>query len=89
VLGARDYHVSVTGMPESGGVVPVTFQKGGNGAEVPRHNSIIGNFMMCQDRIETNFLQLSAHPENSEWFSLISVIISEANNVAEQKQAYW
>jgi len=31
--------------------------------------------MVYQDRIETNLLQLFAQQENSEWFSIISVII--------------
>ena len=30
------------------------------------HNSIIGNFKVDQDRIETNLLQLFRHPKNSE-----------------------
>jgi len=30
------------------------------------HNSIIGNFVICQDRLETNLLQLFRYPENSE-----------------------
>jgi len=30
------------------------------------HNSIIGNFMVYQDQLETNFLQLFGHPENAE-----------------------
>jgi len=30
------------------------------------HNSITGNFMVYQDRLETNSLQLFRHPENSE-----------------------
>ena len=45
--------------------------------------------MFCQDQLETNLLQPLAHPENPDWFSIISVIISEINIVAEQKQAYW
>jgi len=45
--------------------------------------------MVYQDRIETNLLQLFAKQENSEWFSIISVIIFEVNIVAEQKQKYW
>ena len=32
------------------------------------HYSIVGNFMVYQDRIETNLLQLFAQQENSEWF---------------------
>jgi len=76
-----------TGTPESGGIAwalpPLTFQKGVTGAVVPFHNSIIGNFMVYQARIETNFLQLFAHPENSEGFSIISLIIFEANIVAK------
>jgi len=43
--------------------------------------------MVYQDRPETNLLQLFRHPENSEWFSIISVIIFEINIVDEQKQA--
>jgi len=43
--------------------------------------------MAYQDRIETNLLQLFAHPETSEWFSIISGIIFEVNIVAEREQA--
>ena len=50
------------------------------------HNSITGNFVVYQDRLETYSLQLFEHPENSEWFSTISVIIFEVNTVDEQKQ---
>jgi len=32
-------------------------------------------------------LQLFAHPENLEWFSIIYIIIFELNNVAVQKPA--
>jgi len=39
------------------------------------HHSIVGNFMVYQDRIETNLLQLFAQQGNSEWFSIISVVI--------------
>jgi len=53
------------------------------------HYSIIGNFLVCQDQIETNLLQLFAQQENSEWFSIISVNVFEINIVAEQKQKYW
>jgi len=35
--------------------------------------------MVYQDCIETNLLQLFAHPENSEWFSIIYVIVFEVN----------
>jgi len=43
--------------------------------------------MVHQDRLEKNLLQLFAHPERSEWFSIIYDIIFEVNIVAEQKQA--
>ena len=33
------------------------------------------NFMVYPDRLETILLQLFEYPENSEWFSIISVII--------------
>jgi len=63
------------------------FKRRVTGTEVPFHNSIIGNFMVYQDRLETNLLQLFAHPENSEWFSAIYVIVFEVNIATEQKQA--
>jgi len=34
------------------------------------HNGIIYNFVLYQDRLETNLLQLFRHPEYSEWFSI-------------------
>jgi len=49
----------------------------------------MGNFMVYQDRVETNLLQLFAQQENSEWFSVISINIFEINIVAEQKQTHW
>jgi len=50
------------------------------------NNSIIGNFIVYKDRIETVLLKLSAHPENSDWFSVIFVIVFEVKIVAEKKQ---
>ena len=70
-----------------GGIGPSALStRWATGAEVPFHKSIIGSFMVCQDRLETNLLQLFGHPENSEWFSIISAIIFEINIVDEQKQ---
>jgi len=43
--------------------------------------------MVYQDRLETNLLQPFAHPETTEWFSIISAIIFEVNIVAAQEQA--
>jgi len=43
----------------------------------------------CVHRLETNLLQLFGNPENSEWFSIISVIIFEANIVDEQNKHNW
>jgi len=54
--------------------------------DLPFHNSIIGNFIIDQDRIETDLLKLWAHQENSEWFSVISVTVFEVKIVVEQKQ---
>jgi len=42
--------------------------------------------MVYQHRIETSLLQLFAHPENSEGFSVISVIIFQVNIVVKQKE---
>jgi len=69
------------------GAFPLPFHKEGNVARGVFLWSIIGNFMAYQDRIETNLLQLFAHPETSEWFSIISGIIFEVNIVAEREQA--
>jgi len=44
--------------------------------------------MVYQDQIETNLLQLFAHPETSEWFSMISGINFEITTVVEQKHKY-
>jgi len=57
-----------------------------NCAPLPFYKSIIGNFVVYQDRLETNLLKLFTHPENSEWFSIISAIISKVNIADEQKQ---
>jgi len=35
--------------------------------------------MVYKDRLETNSLQLFAHPQYSEWFSITSAIIFEVN----------
>jgi len=55
--------------------------------EVPFHKNIMGSFMVYQYRLETYSLELIARPENSEWFSIISVVF-EVNIAAEQKQFY-
>jgi len=69
-------------VPENGSIASLPFQKGATGAEVPFHNSTIGNFMVYQGRLDANLLQLFAHPESSQWFSTISVIIFEVDIVA-------
>ena len=61
------------------------FKRGAAGVEVPFPNSTIGNSMVYQDRSETNLLQLFAHPENSQWFSIFSVFVFEVIVVAELK----
>jgi len=67
-----------------GGIAPCPFERGTTGAEAPFHNRITGDFLVFQNQLETNLLQLFAHPDNSEWPSIISVIIFEDNNVDEQ-----
>jgi len=46
------------------GALPPSLSTGGQWGEVPFHNSITGNVMVYHDRLETNLLQLFAHPEN-------------------------
>jgi len=43
--------------------------------------------MVYQEQFETNLLQAFTHPENSEWFSIISVIIFELTSFLKLKQA--
>jgi len=62
------------------------FERGAMGRICLFNNSIIGNFIVYKDRIETVLLKLSAHPENSDWFSVIFVIVFEVKIVAEKKQ---
>jgi len=57
-----------------GAIPPLPFQKGDTGV-VSFHKSIASNFMACQDQLDTYSLQLLTHPQNSEWFSIIYVII--------------
>jgi len=38
-----------------------TNSKEGNVAQLPLHNSILSNYMIYQDRLETNLLQRFAH----------------------------
>jgi len=42
--------------------------------------------MVYQDGLDANLLQLFAHPENSELFSTISLVIFEVNIATEWKQ---
>jgi len=70
-----------------GCIAPLPFKRGATGAEVPFYNYIIGHFMVYQNRIETNLLQLFAHPENAQGFYMIPVIIFEVNIVAKLKHA--
>jgi len=57
--------------------------------EVPLHNSIIGNFMVRQDRLEKTNLQLFAHLENSEWFSIISVTFLRSTFLQNSNKHNW
>jgi len=71
-----------------GGISPLVLHKGDNGGGGAFFiKNIVRSFMVYQDRIETNLLQQLAHPETSEWFSIISGIGFEVNIVSEQNQA--
>ena len=66
---ALGFTVSITliwpGTPDTGALTPCPFNRGVTGAEVLFRNSTIGNLMFYHDRLETNLLQLFAHPDNS------------------------
>jgi len=68
------------------GIEPCTFKKEAKGEKLPFRNSITGNSMVYQDRLEINLSQQFAHPENSEWLSKMYVFIFQVNIVAERKQ---
>jgi len=53
------------------------------GADLLFQKRITGNLMVYQDRLEAYLLLLFAHPQISEWFSIIYVIIIEVNIVAK------
>jgi len=55
------------GTPKNGVISPWPFKRRAKGSEVLFHNSIMGDSTVYQNRLETNLLQLFAHPENSEW----------------------
>ena len=65
---------------------PCPVIKGATGQRCLFIKNIVSNSMVHQDRIETNFLQLFAHPDTSSWFSIISGIIFEVSIAAEQKR---
>ena len=67
---------------------PFFSKRRATGPEVSFHNRIIGNFIVYQDRIGRNLLKICVHPENSDWFSIISFITFDVNIVVEQKQTY-
>jgi len=70
-------------------LLPLFFQKGGNGGGANFSSQYHREFYGQQDLVETNLLQLFTHTQHSEWFSTLSVIVFEVNIVAEQKQTYW
>jgi len=45
--------------------------------------------MFYQDVLETNLLQLFVHPENSEWYSIISVIILRSMLLMNRNKHNW
>ena len=63
IFQPSSYIVRDTGAWMHDGALLTCLLKGGEAtrAKVPLHKSIISNFMIYQDRLETNLLQLSAH----------------------------
>jgi len=59
---------------------------GATWTELPFYKSIIDNFMVYQDRIETNLLQAFAHLQTSEWFSIILVLIWRSTLLLNRNQ---
>jgi len=56
------------------GIAILPFQQGKTGAEVPFHNSIIGNFMVYQDRLETNLLLMVTCFDAVRLFVLFTIL---------------
>jgi len=69
------------------GHCPFPFIRGTTGAEMPFHRSVIGNFMVYQDRLETFIAAIRTARNLRVVFYNLSVIIFEVNIVAEHKQA--
>jgi len=70
------YHISMHQRRQRAGewlvqCPPFLSNGGTTRAVVPFYNSIICNFIVYQERFETNLLQLFAHPEKSQRFSTI------------------
>jgi len=57
--------ICAQGRRRAGGIAtPCPLIRGSTGEEAPFHDNIIGNFVVDQDRLETDLLQLFARPEN-------------------------
>jgi len=63
--------------------LPPDLSQGGNVGG----SAVLYNFMVYQDTIEINLLQLLAHTETSECFFIYSGFSFELNIVGEKKQA--
>jgi len=73
-----------TGELGNDGALPPDLLIGGTmGADLLFQKRITGNLMVYQDRLEAYLLLLFAHPQISEWFSVIYAIIIEVNIVAK------
>jgi len=53
---------------------------------MPFYEDIIGNFMVYQDRTETYLLQLFAHPETSDWFSIILALFLRSTSLLNRNK---
>jgi len=70
-------------------LLPLFFEKGGKDGGANFSLQYHREFHGEQDLVETNLLRLFTHPQHSQWFSTLSVIIFEVNIFAEKKQTYW
>ena len=65
------------------------FIKGATGETMPFYEDIIGNFMVYQDRTETYLLQLFAHRETSDWFSIILALFLRSTSLLNRNKHNW
>jgi len=70
------------------GVSSSSFIRGATGAEVPFYKSMIGNCMVYHDRIESNLLQIFAHPETLGFLQFLLLFLGSTSLLNRNKHSW-